>query len=257
MEPRPHVTPAVPPTPTTIRGATLGIALLAGCLLAGCGDLTLTDPVSMDTDETVPSLQFQTQLVTLPDAVDKWGRGMALDEPVAQWKRSWEKSGPEAERIRGELRRAVASLLADPVTAHELESAVSELERTLAGVDHLLGEDFPTHFSPALASARQERDRARTALDAGNIEATLEHLMAGADGLQSVTPGVLAAELITEAEDQLRRIQDDGSYTQETERAQRLLIGARDALERDGGVMALKRAWYAVRLLEQSSSDAL
>ncbi len=233
-------------------GTTLWVALLVGCALTGCGDLTLTDPVSMDTDETVPSLQFQTQLLTLPQAVEKWGRGMALQESVARWQRSWEESGPEAERTRAELRRAVASLLAHELEQEELEGPLAELDRTLGGVQQLLGDDFPTHFSPALESAHRERDRARESLESGEVEAALEHLMAGGDGLQSVTPGALAAELISEAEGQLRRIEGDGSYSEETERAQRLLIGARDALERDGGVVALKRAWYAVRLLDSA-----
>ena len=235
------------------RGSTVWAAFLFGCVAAGCGDLTLTDPVSMDTDETVPSLQFQTQLLTLPEAVEKWGRGMALEEPVARWEQSWGESSSDAERTRAELRRAVASLLVDQVEKEELEGPLAELDRTLSGVQNLLGDDFPTHLSPALESARHERDRARQSLESGDVEATLEHLMAGGDGLQSVTPGALATELIAEAENQLRRIEGEGSYSQQTERAQRLLIGARDALERDGGVVALKRAWYAVRLLDPAS----
>jgi len=237
--------------------AGLGLALVASVPLAlsGCGDLHLEPEVQLVAPETTPSLQFRSELPSLPDVVDRWGRHMALSEAVREWEDSWEEGVEHGDRTRDEVRRAVAKVLAGSVSMEELSRSVQALDLTVRALDHRFGGGIPPGLVSALDLAREDRDLALAGLEAGDAQATLRHLMAGGDRLLGVTPATMATGLIRDVEQSLRRTRADDTYSEQSRRAQRLMEGARSALDDGSPVLALKRAWYAALLLEESAPD--
>lgn len=226
--------------------------LAAGLFLAGCGDADLTDPVEISSEETVASLQFNGQLPVLPVLVDRWKGGNALADLSREWRTSWELPPGEAEEGRQEIRAAVSHLLADRADGESISRVLADLDRLLDRVDHLLGGDFPAHLAPTLGSAREERDLAHQALGEGDEQGALLHVMTAADRLHATSPETLASEILNEAEETFRRVQGVSSYEEEERRrVERLLIGSRTAFDDGAHILALRRAWYAVRLMDE------
>jgi hypothetical protein len=233
------------PVPT--RSALFVAVLLVA---SGCGDLNTAPPVEIVAAETVPAVQFRGEILSLPRAVEAWGGSMALSEAVDEWKRSWELPGGEAERSRHEVRRAVAGILETSLEGVDLARDMEALDRTIRQAESLLGEGAPATLLSLLDGARADRDRAETALEGGDLESALYHILAAGDRLHALTPEGMTRELLAETDALLRRILDGDPYLEEKRRAERLLTGARDALEKGSGVLALKRAWYAAQLLD-------
>jgi hypothetical protein len=220
--------------------------------IVGCGDLAVTESgVEVTSPETVPALQFRADLPSLPDLVSVWDRSLSAPELLEDWRRSWEMSREEGRAVRAELNRAGALLLAPKVDRSRVEVPLAELDRALDAVAaNLPGDRLPRELIPPVAHAAESRDRARQALEAGELADAIRYTLDGSDALRGITPDVLAGWLVATAEDHLRRNGDDVSYAEQTrERAERLTIGARTALEDEAPVLALRRAWYALQLL--------
>ncbi len=150
------------------------------------------------------------------------------------------------------MNRAAAELLAPRADVSRVEARLEELDHVLEAVGSLAGEALPEGLALHLARAREEREQATRALEVGDRTGAIRHLLEASDVLWHLTPERVATWLVVEAEAGLRRNGDDGAYTQETrERAQRLLAGARKALDDGASVRALERAWYAVQLLAE------
>lgn len=232
----------------------LGAVVVA---LPGCGDLaTSGSAVDVTAPETVPSLRFESELPTLPSVVGRWGSDLPLDGLVKEWHRSWNQPVRNGAPVRAELNGAAAELLAPRVDVSRVEARLEELEGTLGRVGSLAGEALPEGLALHLAEARTEQDRAVRALEGGDRTGAIRHLLSASDVLWQLTPERVATWLVVEAEAGLRRNGDDRAYTEETrERAQRLLAGAREALDDGASVRALERAWYAVQLLAEPTGS--
>lgn len=242
----------------------IAAVLLCG-LASGCNDLATTAPVELQSDETLSSLQFHATLPAVPQVIRLWGRGMDLSGPLGEWEGSWNDvaavGGEGSEEATGEARRAesreaVAHLLAPRLTPEDVASLLAELDQTLARIPRLLEAGAHAHLSPTLSLALEERDRAEAAVSRDQVRPALLHIMAAADRLRATTPGTLARELLFEADETFRRVWGDDPYTEEKRRrARRLLTGAETALDEGAPVLALRRAWYALRLMDGAGRE--
>ena len=233
----------------------LVLSTLAVLLLTGCGDLLAPEPVELTAEESFPTLRYNTDLPTLPRILRWSGRGREFSRLIESWEASWELPRSEGEPLRSEVRRAAAPLLASRLENGDLAPAIRELDRTFRRIDELLGGEFPLHLAPTLADARSHQEGAETALADGDVERAILHLLAAADQLRATTPEMLAAELVADAEETFRRVSGVHSYQEEERRrAERLLVGARTALDDHDPVLALRRAWYSLRLMDEFRS---
>jgi len=234
--------------------------LVVSLLLYGCDDLSTTDPVELQSDETLASLQYHADLPTLSQVVRLWGRDMDLSGPLGQWEGSWTDVGAvggegsetsSGEVLRAESREAVAHLVAPRMTAEDVASLLEQLDQALTRIPRLLEGGSHAHLSPTLSLALEERDRSEAALQGDEVRIALLHVMTAADRLRATTPSTLARELLHEAEETFRRVWGDDPYIEEERRrVRRLLAGAETALDEQAPVLALRRAWYALRLMD-------
>jgi hypothetical protein len=178
------------------------------------------------------------------------------DELVDRWHMSWEMSHESGGEVRAGIHREVAHVLADRASDAEMGQALERLERAVRSAASLLGDPDRSgtqsgNLFPALRRADVARQKGEAALAGGDRIVAIQHLLAGTDELQGITPENMARSLIVEGEASLRRGRGAGAPNgDELRRAERLLEGARTALQDDAPVLALRRSWYAVRLLE-------
>jgi hypothetical protein len=246
--------------PVESRLPLVGVGLVALSILSGCGDQGPAGSASLEATETLPAVHFGLALPSLPKYVERWAAGGAADEALAAWRGSWDLPRGEGERVRRELNLAFAGVLATNADRSELEAEVRRLDRAVEEVDALLGSRLPAHLLPTLGGAGEHRDAAGRALAADEPERAVLHLLEGFDRLRSASPAGLARELLAEGERRFEQARTGDSRLRSNpedptlQRVERLMIGARDALENGSPVVALRRAWYAVRLLDEGIS---
>ncbi len=243
-----------------VRGArivALGTALL---LFAGCGDLDTGPAVELRSEDPVVSLHFSDRLPTFPALVERWAPGLGLDRLAEEWQASWEDSEIGGPRARRAVIETGTGILVDAVPNTALQQAFRQVDEAIGAAEEVLGTRLGSERGaghPDLAGpvveAAVHRDRAREARESGDREAQLRHTLLAADLLRGTTAEPLALLFIEQAELELRRISDLDPYPSVTrDRAARLLVGAREALETGNPALGLQRAWYAVGLLKGS-----
>ena len=237
-------------------------------VLAGCGDLDTGPVVASGNEDPVVSLHFSERLPTLPALAERWAPGLGLEPILASWNASWELSAERGEPLRRDAVEAAVRVMDEVVPRTALDQAFRQVDEAIRAAEEALGtaltaeaagereaEDRLLVTGP-LATAAEHRDRARAAREAGEAGAQLRHLLLASDALRSTTAEALALVFIEQADIRLRRISESDAYAQVTvERVERLLAGAREALNTGQSTLALQRAWYAVGLLR--ASDAL
>lgn len=237
-------------------------------VLVGCGDLDTGPVVAAGTEDPVVSLHFSERLPTLPALAERWAPGLGLEPILASWNSSWELSADRGEPLRRDAVEAAVRVMEDVVPRTALDQAYRQVDEAIRAAEEALGTSLTTEAAGAreaedrflvtgpLATAAEHRERARAAREAGEAGDQLRHLLLASDALRSTTAEALALVFIEQADVSLRRISESDPYAQVTvERVERLLAGAREALDTGQSTLALQRAWYAVGLLR--ASDAL
>ncbi len=239
--------------------------------VAGCGDLETSPPIDLVTQETAPALHFGTALPTLPALVDCWGRSLPLGDVGRSWAETWSAEPEEGARARSELYRGILPVLSPEVPPEEVVALVRTLEATLAEIDSRFGGGLSTSLETPVFEAGAARNRALRALDEERPGEALLHILEAVDHLHATTPAALARALIDRGEVALtelgggiggsadgppaRRNGTSDPYDSERHtRARRLLIGAAAALDEGQDALALRRAYYANRLLTEAGS---
>jgi hypothetical protein len=234
--------------------------LWIGVLLptAGCGDLETGPPVQLRGEDPIVSLHFSDRLPTFPALVEDWGGGLGLESMAEAWRDSWERDPDPAARERREIVEVGAAVLADALPRSSIDQAFRQVDEAIRGAEAALGASLAPDSTPAalkglaspLVEAARHRDLASEARTAGDVEAQLRHTLLASDRLRATTADALALVFIEQASVELRRISDSDPYPSMTrQRAERLLDGAREALDTGNPTLALQRAWYAAGLL--------
>lgn len=251
--------PPCSPSQSPFFGRPLGngsgflVALLL--LVSACGDLDTSPSVELLDDDPVVSLHFSERLPTLSALVERWAPGRGLTPFVTAWQDAWELPAAEGERARRDAVEGALPLMVDFVPRTALDEAFRQVDDAIRGAEEALGASLsrgsgPPGLSTSLGMAAHHRDEARVARDSGDASTQLRHLLLASDALRSTTAGPLALAFVEQAEVELRRIRASQTYPPVTrQRAERLLDGAREALDVGQPTLALQRAWYALGLL--------
>ncbi|TVP53477.1 MAG: hypothetical protein EA351_15385 [Gemmatimonadales bacterium] len=226
-------------------------------VLVACGDLEPVPPAELDDGEPVATMRFSEGLPSLPGLAQQWMPDRSLEPIVEQWRDGWDRSGDRGAQIRAEAIRSAAPFLIAAMPDDELERSLTEVTRAMGAVEEALLETAESDaFTGSLASAAQDHRAATEALGRGDRDSALTHALLAADHLRATTPDAVARALLVQGDEALRRIEADDTYPEVTRRrGERLLVGARDALDRGETTLALRRAWYAVGLLHSASDD--
>jgi hypothetical protein len=231
------------------------LALSGSLALPGCGDLESGAPVELRSEDPVASFHLNTRLPTFGEMVKEWGTASGLQGLTSEWQSSWELEAAQGTRARREAVEAGAAILAPSIPRSALDQGLREVDEALRGAEAALGAALTEHpdLTAPLVEAARHRDLAREARDAGDSEALLRHTLLASDLILSTTAEPLALLFIERARAELRRLSADDPYPSVTrERAERLLVGAREALDTGEPALALQRAWYAVGLLRST-----
>jgi len=152
----------------------------------------------------------------------------------------------EAEALR------VAAAVAHP-PAVKLLGAVAALDRwgERAG-ERLESGSFP-ELEGAAARVRELRNAARADLVRGDTQSAVLRLVEAAEVARGYAPATVGLRLVAQAE---RRIDAEAQPSQNLRRARLLLRTAREAMAQGDETRAMKRAWYALQLIEAEEKAA-
>ncbi|HET9982078.1 MAG TPA: hypothetical protein VFQ38_00755 [Longimicrobiales bacterium] len=245
-------------------------ALLALAVFAACSDAPDAPTALLVAPETQAALEVASSLPGLPElaaAADRADLEPAAADALAGARALWASadsaSDPtRARALRGEANRAAAPLLAQSLDSAALAGAQRKLQRwsELAGAA-LKGADLP-ELAQAVADGgallRRARESARAGDRADAVLATLD----ASERLSETTPRAVALRLTTADElalDATRRgmaPRPDDAAGRRLERIQRLVRGAREAIEAEKYDVAIRRAYYARQLLGPAGASA-
>ncbi len=224
-------------------------------LLFAAGSLCCADSgddaiASILAPETHGAVTFAVPLPNLPLLAGDLGVDETLQPVVAVWTDSWSLDPDEGRDVRRESYELAAPTLAGLMSEDEVRKRIDAVALGLGLSRGLLSEELPEGILTALDHAQRHHASALALLAAGDREnALIETLLAG-DALQEASPEAVATLMVLRGDQALRRAKGVGSYTdQELERADRLLRGAQYALAEGDPVKAIRRAFYACRLL--------
>lgn len=238
------------------------VATIALPCLAACED-TVTDPEEVVVaSEARAVLRSAADLPTLPGIInDALSDSMGVPDTDRYTLHSaeelWARAAAENDVVQSARWRQRAVSLAAPYLATRLDTA------QLADLRHRLRDWIETasgmlrHFR--LPEVEQALDDAAGLLARSQVtEARGEHLRAvrlvlsAQSRLVDTTPRVVARRMSDAALVRYRQVKADGVTLDERtrQRAERLVSGAREALDRQDYLRAIQRAYYANQLLE-------
>lgn len=227
--------------------------MLAGAVLlglVGCQDDPSDPLAALVASETVPAVAVPVELPTLADLAQRAGvreeLGPVLDGWVAGWEDENEQLGTAA---RDEAIRLAAPTLHDALGPGGVASTLSPLFRV--GQD--LGDlpDVPADLAPRLEEIWSLIDDTRAALDEGRFDRAMTTGLQASDRIRALGPRAVARTLIARADRSMMRAEVvDGFDPVALSRGERLLTGARRAMEEGDFDLAIQRGYYAVQLLE-------
>lgn len=167
------------------------------------------------------------------------------------------RSEAEGLRRQGELERAVAvegraaELAAGALSRNPpppvLISALGALSTWMQQASTIADQEAFSGLDESMRTVREARAHATQALQEGDTIAAAVHLTRAAAAVFQQSPEVIAARALTRAEQRLVR---EGNESPDAVRAVRLLRHARESLATGDAPKALRRALYALQLVE-------
>jgi hypothetical protein len=219
-------------------------------LASGCSDDDQSPTVTVLTPELQGAMALDMSLPTLPVVAAEAGLSDALAAPTTEWISTWDPGYVQADHARQKAYREAAPMLAVTLSKGEIREHIGRVSMGLQFAHSIPAGGIPEELRPSLDRAEDHRNRAVALLDGGAREGAIVEMMMAAESLQDVSPEAVARTLVHRAETELRRESVPGAYPEENlVRAQRLLSGARLALEEGDPVKALRRSYYACQLL--------
>jgi hypothetical protein len=231
------------------------VSALIALFPAACSD-SPTQPATLVTAETRAAIRVASVLPTLSTliaGVDPQARDEGAGARLAYARNLWELADVlgdegEARRLREEAYAEAIPVLARTLTDADLAAATTRLQQwtTLAG--SVVRPGAIAGFTKALEDGRRHLQRAREAQLEGRRADALHAVLRAAERLDTTTPRAVGTQLTRAAEKDLARSRpEDGA--ERYARAERLLRGARESLNAGDYELAIRRAYYAGRLL--------
>ena len=160
----------------------------------------------------------------------------------------------EALRLEAQALREAAAGVAHAPDAGRVLGALAALEAWTDRARARLELGAHPELAAAAASVAARAQAARAALDAGDTAAAVRHLSEGTLAAREQSPIAVGLRLLAIAEARLQA----GAASSATERNVRaLLLGARAGLASGDSIRALRRAVYALQLLEGAPAAAV
>jgi len=230
----------------------LRVALILGPFaVTSCKDAA--DPLAIVLAAEAQSLlNADLQLPNPADLAAMAGVQEQLAGSLDRWSRSWALPHDEGREERSATYLEVASPLADSLGAEGVGESVRSLGGTLAAVEALDAEALAGPIGATLVEARARHTEALAALDAGRDGHALTLAFTASDLVREVGAEGVGRLLLARAERELdrRRAQSPGTTQGEDfRRGQRLIRGARIAMDAGDHVLAIQRAFYACQVL--------
>jgi hypothetical protein len=224
--------------------------LLAACMVA-CKDAG-GDPLTVIiTQETKSALEVEARLPSPPRLAEDANAEASMQVALDRWTASWEKAPELGRGDRALTYDEVAAPLSAALGREGLTRCLSTVEGAMDAAGALSAETL-TVIGDNLRLAKEQHSAGVAALENGRDAEALEHALHAADLLREVGPEGVTRLLVARADRELAR-RAEGRKTDELPeaeaRSQRLLRGAKLALEEGDFVKAIERAFYAVQAL--------
>ena len=233
--------------PSRLRGVVAGVVLVG---LGACQDDPSDPLAALVSAETAPAVAVPVDLPSLAELAQRAGVREELRPVLDAWVAGWEDENPDLGRAaRDEAIRLAAPALHDELGAGGVATTLAPLFQ----VGRDLGEipDVPADLVPRLQEVRSFVDDTRAALDEGRFDRALTLGLQASDRIRALGPRAVARTLISRADRAIIRAQVmDGFDPVALSRGERLLSGARRALEEGQLDLAIQRGYYAVQVLE-------
>lgn len=245
----------------------LTAVVAASVALGACTDAP-TEPgelwVALETEAALridaepPTLPNIVERVRARDADDGSASRPVDDRALARAAALWRTTegepaeAPAVRRVRDRAYTVAADALALALDSAELTEMRRGLEGWLDGAEAArIGKRVPS-ATATLERARRSLASARAARDADDRAAEVTATLVAAEWLTTLTPSSVARRVIRRAEALASSAPEPVSAreTRAVARANRLIAGARDALNEGDPVRAIRRAYYATRLLD-------
>jgi hypothetical protein len=227
----------------------LGMCVLFAHPLSACQD-TDQGSITAVASETPGAVALSSGLPTVPELVEAQGIEMEGQAEVSAWWDSWRLPDSDGALIREGLYPTLSARLFPLLTRKGVAELLIQNEeslRTAKGVGVVLEN---AEIELALESALRLHSMAWTALEDGDGEGALGLALHSADALRAVSSQQVASELLSRAQESLRRNDESLTYSlEELTRIRRLTNGAKEALADGDYPRAIRRAYYACQLL--------
>lgn len=238
---------------------TLALTLVVTTIVvAGCDDAPTAPAALVVAHETEAALRMSESIPTLVSLVDRLEHRLPSHvDPVAELRNArslWLDAEATSDPAMAAALRRDAYAVAVPILVAALDSA--EWAAVRAALDQWIqtassvveGARLPG-VEAALDAGRNLIARAEREERAGRREVAARLLLEAGDRLRETTPRAAARRLIHEVEQLFAAGRGEMVGAVDRRRAERLLNGAREALDADDPVRAIRRAFYARQLL--------
>lgn len=218
-------------------------------LLWGCEDAETGPLASVVAEETQGALTLQGTVLDADGLVRRSG----ADDPagLVEWRASWSLDLGSGRAARRSAYRVLAPALAEQLSESAIQDALVSLEDALDSSETIPRGELPERITDRLALARDAQLRGALAFEQGDLTRAVTEVLRGSDALKEVEPAQVVFQLLTAADEGMRRLLGSESYSEVTrQRAESLLKIANDALREDDYDRAIRSAYYATLLLE-------
>ncbi|NNF38555.1 MAG: hypothetical protein HKN71_07800, partial [Gemmatimonadetes bacterium] len=241
---------SLPRLSTRLSRSHVSAAIVAALAIgsAGCRDAPSDPLASLVSLETAPAVAVPVELPSLAELAVRADVRDELGPVLDAWVAGWEEEDEDLGRgARDEAIRQATPALHDALGSGGVASTLQPLFEVGRDLGRI--EDVPTDLVPRLEEVRSLIEDTRAALDAGRFDRALTAGLQASDRIRALGPRAVARTLISRADQALMRatvgeMLDPRSMS----RGERLLSGARRALEEGEVDLAIQRGYYAVQV---------
>jgi len=244
MEPVPGLT-------SLLRSAlALGLCVVFTLPLSACQDIE-GDPFAIAVaPETHGAILYSGRLSSVPHLLSAEGLETEGAAEADAWWDSWTLGEGDGERARSEIYPSAVVHLYPALGDVGVRDLLGDHGEILAAVETAADIISSEAVRAALAKATGFYEEAVIESDGDRPEQALALALQSVDALWQMSPHQVALDLLDRATEGLRRIEADGSYSEEElTRIRRLANGAEEALDGGDYPRAIRRAYYACQLL--------
>lgn len=228
----------------------LGLCVASAAPLSAQKDMA-EHPLEAVAPETFGAVALGEGLPSVPELVEAHGLQEEGSAILETWRDSWALESRDGAVLRArEVYPGVVARLFPLLSRPGVRELLLENEESLRSAKRMgiLLDNEKVEW--ALAEALRFHQAALLALQEGDGEMALGLALQSADALREVSPREVASDLLQQAQDLLGRKPGLDTYSiEEVARIRRLTHGAREALEEGDYPRAIRRAYYACRLM--------